>query len=70
MEFEERVKRLTPLEMRNIETHYYAALETSHGSGNHWILMSVLDKYGFRSNSPDGAMSLAEEVITYWYRIQ
>ncbi|MCA9935897.1 MAG: hypothetical protein H6662_05120 [Ardenticatenaceae bacterium] len=68
MEFEERVKRLTLTEMHNIETHYYAALETSHGSGDHWILMPVLDKYGFRTNSPDGAMNLAEEIITYWYR--
>jgi hypothetical protein len=56
MSFEEQVKKLTSDNINEIETHYYAALETEHGSGEHWILMTVLDKYGFRTNSPTQAM--------------
>jgi hypothetical protein len=48
----------------------YAALETGHGSGEHWILMTVLDKYGFRTNSPFQAMKVADEVIITWYRLK
>ena len=46
MSFEQQVKKLTADNINEIETHYYAALETDHGSGEHWILMTVLDKYG------------------------
>jgi hypothetical protein len=49
MNFEDRVRRLTTLNINEIEVHYYDALETEHGSGDHWILMTVLDKYSFRT---------------------
>lgn len=67
MSFEEQVKKLTVDNINEIETHYYAALETEHGSGHHWILMTVLDKYGFRTNSPLQAMKVADEIIISWY---
>ena len=52
-----------------IETHYYAAIETEHGSGEHWILMTVLGKYGFRTHSPTKAMEVANQVIVSWYTL-
>jgi hypothetical protein len=63
MSFDEQVKKLTTDNVNEIEIHYYAALETEHGSGEHWILMTVLDKYGFRTNSPTQAMKVADEII-------
>ncbi len=41
----------------------------SGGSDDHWILMAILDKHGFRTNSPFKAIELAEEIITLWYRL-
>jgi hypothetical protein len=70
MSFEEQVKKLTADNINEIETHYYAALETEHGSGEHWILMTALDKYGFRTNSPMQAMKVADEIIVTWYKLQ
>lgn len=69
MSFEDRVKKLTVLNVAEIEAHYYAAIETEHGSGEHWILMTVLDKYGFRTNSPTQAMRVADEIIMLWYTL-
>jgi hypothetical protein len=31
--------------------------------------MAVLDKYGFRTNSPTRAIKIAEEIIEEWYKI-
>jgi hypothetical protein len=70
MSFEEQVKKLTADNINEIETHYYAALETDHGSGEHWILMTLLDKYGFRTNSPMQAMKVADEIIMTWYALK
>jgi hypothetical protein len=70
MSFEEQVEQLRVDNINEIETHYYAALETDHGSGEHWILMTVLDKYGFRTNSPMQAMKVADEIIVIWYRLK
>jgi len=70
MTFETQVKQLTLQQVQEIEVHYYAALETEHGSGEHWILMTVLDKYGFRTHSPTQAVTLADEIIILWYNLQ
>ena len=70
MSFEDQVRQLTLININEIETHYYAAIETAHGSGEHWILMAVLDKYGFRTNSPTRAIELADEIIVLWYTLQ
>lgn len=68
--FTDRVKKLSDNELRDIQAHFERALDTEHGSGDHWILMACLDKHGFRTNSPDEAMRLAEEIISTWYKLQ
>jgi hypothetical protein len=70
MSLEDRVKLLNKVVINEISFHYDNAVESNHGSGDHWILMSVLDKYGFRTDSPTRAVHLAEEIITLWYRHQ
>lgn len=70
MSFQEQVGQLTIDNINEIETHYYAALETEHGSGEHWILMTVLDKHGFRTNSPTQAMKVADDIIVLWYHLK
>ena len=70
MTFEEMVKKLDINAANDIEWHYDSAVSTTHGSGDHWILMSVLDKYGFRTNSPTKAVEIAEEIIILWYHLQ
>jgi hypothetical protein len=67
MTFEDQIQQLTSANINEIEAHYYAAIETEHGSGEHWILMTVLDKYGFRTNSPTRAMEIADQIIVLWY---
>jgi len=69
MSFEDQVQRLTSANINEIETHYYAAIETDHGSGDHWILMTVLYKYGFRTNSPTKAVDVADRIIVLWYTL-
>lgn len=70
MSFEEQVQRLNRAAINDISLHYDSAMDTEHGSGDHWILMAVLDRYGFRTNSPLKAVELAEEIMTLWYRLQ
>ena len=69
MSFEDQVQELTTVNINEIETHYYAAIETEHGSGEHWILMAVLDKYGFRTGSPTKAIEVADKIIVLWYTL-
>ena len=70
MSLEERVKLLNRSAIDEISLHYDNAVDTEHGSDDHWILMSVLDKYSFRTYSPTKAIEVAEEIITLWYRLQ
>lgn len=70
MSLENQVKLLNRAAINEISLHYDNAVETEHGSGEHWILMGVLDKYGFRTHSPTKAVELAEEIITLWHRLQ
>ena len=70
MSLEDRVKLFNETAINEISLQYDNAVETEHGSGDHWILMGVLDKYGFRTHSPTKAIELAEEIITLWYRLQ
>ena len=69
MSFEDHVQRLSRSDINEISLHYDSAVDTEHGSGDHWILMAVLDRYGFRTNNPMKAVELAEEIITLWYRL-
>ncbi len=70
MSFEEQVKNLKQSDVDDISYHYDNAVETEHGSGDHWILMGVLDRYGFRTYNPMKAVKVAEEIIMLWYRLQ
>jgi hypothetical protein len=70
MGLEQQVKQLSADSINETETHYYAAIETKHGSGEHWILMTVLDKCGFRTHSPTKAVKLADEIIVLWYSLK
>ena len=67
MKDDDRISRLTPADIDKLQAHLDRALSTDHGSGDHWILMAVLDQLGFRTNSPTAAMDKAEEVISKWY---
>jgi len=54
--------------INDIQIHLELTTDNDHGSGDHWVLMAVLDKYGIRANSPTEAMWIAEEVIVEWYK--
>jgi hypothetical protein len=69
MSFQEQVQQLSRSDINEISLHYDSAVDTEHGSGDHWILMAVLDKHGFRTNSPMKAIEVAEEIMTLWYRL-
>ena len=66
----DKISKLTERDILDIQMHLERALEYGHGSGDHWILMAILDRYGFRTNSPDKAMRVAEDIIVTWYKIQ
>jgi hypothetical protein len=69
MTFHTQVQQLSRSDINEISLHYDSAVDTEHGSGDHWILMAILDKHGFRTNSPFKAIELAEEIITLWYQL-
>ena len=48
----DKIDKLSESDIRNLQTHLDRALDTEHGSGDHWVLMAVLDKLGFQTNSP------------------
>jgi hypothetical protein len=66
----ERIKLLTEEQIIDLKVHLDRALSTDSGSGDHWILISVLDRLGFRTNSSQKAMDKAEEIIVQWERLQ
>lgn len=65
-----KIKRLTANDIARINTHLEAALDNTTGSGDHWILMSLLAEYGFKTNGTIEAMDLAERIIVTWYSLQ
>lgn len=64
------VSKLTDADIWDIQAHFDRAVDTSSGSGDHWILMACLNRHGFRTHGTDEAMQLAEEIIKIWYQIQ
>lgn len=70
MSFKEKGLALLKADIDDIMQAMYTALESDTGSGDHWILMVTLDRYGFRTNSTAGAERLAEEIISVWYTNQ
>lgn len=67
---DDKIKNLTASDIARINTHLETALDNTTGSGDHWILMSLLAEYGFRTNGTAEAMRVAEEVIVKWYSFQ
>ena len=66
--FDIDISKLDQEDFDNIIIHYERAMETDHGSGDHWILMGLLSQYGFRASDPIEALQIAEEIIKAWYR--
>jgi len=66
----ERIARLDQSAINDIQIHLEIATENESGSGDHWLLMAVLDKYGFRTNSPSQCMDIAERIIVEWYNLR
>lgn len=75
-----RVPGCKPLQCvaRKIENPNSCQIELCFGDGiqavleneSDVILMTALDKYGFRTNSPMHAMKVADEIIVTWYQLK
>jgi hypothetical protein len=68
--FEEKVKLLSAGDVYTIQTQYDAAMDTEHGSGEHWLLIAALNQQGFRVNSVEEALETAEKIIVLWRELQ
>jgi hypothetical protein len=64
--FEAQVKGLSAADLYTIQTQYDAAMDTEHGSGEHWLLIAALNQKGFRVNSVEQALETAEKIIVLW----
>jgi hypothetical protein len=64
--FKEKVKQLSINDIYTIQTQYDAAMDTEHGSGEHWLLIAALNQKGFRVNSVEQALEAAEKIIVLW----
>lgn len=67
--FEEQVKRLAESDLYTIQTQYDAAMDTEHGSGEHWLLIATLNQQGFHVRSVAQALETAERIIVLWRRL-
>lgn len=56
-------------DIQDIKIHYDLAMESEHGSGDHWLLISCLSGHGFRANGTDEAVKIAEEITTLWNQL-
>ena len=68
-DFERRVSNLSAMDIAQIEAQYDAAMDTEHGSGEHWILIGLLGQKGFRVYSYQEALLIAGQIIAAWYRL-
>ena len=67
--FEEQVKKLSETEIYTIQTQYDAAMDTEHGSGEHWLLIAALNQQGFHVRSVAQAIDTAERIIIVWRQL-
>lgn len=67
--FEDFVKKLSLEDIYTIQTQYDAAIDTDHGSGEHWLLIATLNQKGFHVRSVDQAIDTAERVIILWRQL-
>lgn len=65
--FEDQVKLLTRPDVLTIQSQYDAAMDTEHGSGEHWTLIAALNQKGFHVRTIEQALETAENIITLWY---
>ncbi len=67
--FEQQVKLLDRGALLTIQNQYDAAMETEHGSGEHWALIATLNQNGFPVRTVQQAIETAENIITLWPRL-
>jgi hypothetical protein len=67
--FEEQVKALSKQDLYTIQTQYDAAIDTEHGSGEHWLLIASLNQKGFPVRSVEQAIDTAERIIVLWRQL-
>jgi hypothetical protein len=67
--FEEQVKKLNEYDLYTIQTQYDAAMDTDHGSGEHWLLIATLNQRGFQVRSVEQAIETAERIIILWRQL-
>jgi hypothetical protein len=67
--FEEQVKSLSKPDVLTIQNQYDAAMDTTHGSGEHWALIATLNQKGFHVRTVAQAIETAENIITLWYSL-
>ena len=67
--FEEQVRQLTAQDLYTIQTQYDAAMDTEHGSGEHWLLIAALNQKGFPVRSVEQAVDIAERIIILWRQL-
>ncbi len=54
--FEDQVKNLSEHDLYTIQSQYDAAMDTEHGSGEHWLLIAALNQKGFPVRSVEQAI--------------
>ncbi len=67
--FEDQVKNLSEHDLYTIQSQYDAAMDTEHGSGEHWLLIAALNQKGFPVRSVEQAIDTAERVIIFWRQL-
>lgn len=58
--------QITKEQKENLYNHYQAAIETPTGSamtGNHWLLISVLNRLGYSVGSIEEAYEISERIL-------
>lgn len=69
-DFEQKVRRLSAGDIADIMTQYDTAMDSQHGSGEHFILIGLLSQKGFRVYSYQEALQVANRIIDVWYRLE
>ncbi|MCB0211037.1 MAG: hypothetical protein KDJ52_16990 [Anaerolineae bacterium] len=44
-------------------------MDTEHGSGEHWLLITALNQKGFHVRSVEQAIDTAERIIILWRQL-
>jgi hypothetical protein len=68
--FVNKVKKLSHTDIVQIQVQYDTAMDSEHGSGEHFILIGLLNQKGFRVNSYQAALKEAQRIIETWVSLQ